>query len=401
VEVTRNEETQDDWERRAAADPRTHPQQLADLANRRWDLHAVIAANPGAFPELRRWIAAVNPSSLRPQPPYAPGAIPSAASGARGYEPSGYAPSAYSPAARGRRGGAGWWLAGCGCLLVLGGLVLGLVLLWAAFAAPSGHGAAGRGAAGAESAETREDGSSSEDPEAAEASAVAEQLEIFEGERAKYAELLAQLDGNPVAPLVVFSDEQMILLEERARDPELDEFGARSLAFQAAQYREDLEQTLAEAADRRESHDGSLTERLVVRETNGFVEVLRDAESACGEPEEGTITTGCVFGADPLTIHLLPESGLESDWEREMLVIHELAHVYQHADVDGFGEELVARGLFQGSDEKMADCYALTYYDRWELSNGGQSVGYDYVCDESERQAIREWAAKIDAPMPG
>lgn len=387
MEATQNEGTQGDWERRTAADPRTHPQQLADLANRRWDLHAVIAANPGAYPELRRWIAAVNPSSMRPQPPYAPGAVPSSGHGARGYAPAG----------RARRGGAGWWFAGCGCLVVLGGLVLGLVLLWFAFAAPSGEGAAGRGAAGAE---TREDGSGSEDPGAAEQSEVVEQLEIFEGERAEYNTLLSQLDGNPVAPLVVYSDEQMLRLADRARDPELDEFGARSLAFQARQYREELEQTLAEAADRRESQDGSLTERLVVRETDGFVEVLRDAETACGESEEGTITTGCVFGADPLTIHLLPESGLDSDWEREMLVIHELAHVYQHADVDGLGEELVAQGLFQGSEEKMADCYALTYYDRWELSNGGQTVGYDYVCDESERQAIREWAAKIDAPMP-
>jgi hypothetical protein len=90
-----------------------------------------------------------------------------------------------------------------------------------------------------------------------------------------------------------------------------------------------------------------------------------------------------------------------------MVTVHELAHVYQYADArrfeDGRGEadRLVEKGLFQGSDEKMADCYALTYYDQASLTHGNVTLGYGYVCNAAERQAIRSWAADVNAPMPG
>jgi hypothetical protein len=32
---------------------------------------------------------------------------------------------------------------------------------------------------------------------------------------------------------------------------------------------------------------------------------------------------------------------------------------------------------------------------------GGATLGYGYVCSDTERQAIRAWAKKIHAPMPG
>lgn len=396
---------QDDWERRAAGDPRTPPQQLSELANRRWDLHAVIAANPNAFPELRRWIAQVHPAALPPVPPRPPQPMPVPASGRQGPIPPQAARPVPAPpqipgyprpvvsGVRERRGSAGWWFAGCGCLLVLALGVLGVVLFWAALAGQVGAtNAAGEIAA--------QNGGAAAGGEAGDEPEVAEHLADFEAEQATYDALRTRLDGNPVAPLVAVYDEQMDVLEERAQDPEIDEFGARSLAYQAAQYREELEAAFAAADARKARQDGTLTERLVMRETDGFVDVVRDAETECGASEAGSITTGCVFGGDPLTIHLLPESGIDSDWEREMLVIHELAHVYQNADEEGLADDLVARGLFQKSREKMADCYALTYFDRWELAYGGQSIGYDYVCTESERQAIREWAAAIDAPMP-
>ena len=44
--------------------------------------------------------------------------------------------------------------------------------------------------------------------------------------------------------------------------------------------------------------------------------------------------------------------------------------------------------------------YALTYYDQTSLKHGNVTLGYGYVCNASERQAIREWAASVNAPMP-
>src|SRR5690606_22110243 len=53
-----------DPEARAAADPRVPPRVLAEVAARRWDLHPTIWVNPQAYPELRQWIATVNPGGV-------------------------------------------------------------------------------------------------------------------------------------------------------------------------------------------------------------------------------------------------------------------------------------------------------------------------------------------------
>ena len=152
---------------------------------------------------------------------------------------------------------------------------------------------------------------------------------------------------------------------------------------------------------------GSLSEELVDGAGDGFIDVRWDAASVCGASDrDGWRTTGCVLRGDSLTIHLLAESEYSSEWELRMMVVHELAHVYQRADAARFMdgsrdyERLLDQGLFQGSSEKMADCYALTYHDEWTLETEDYWIGYGYVCDESEREAIRAWAADLNAPMP-
>lgn len=359
----------DDLDGIAAGDPRTPPQQLADIAARRWDLHATIAAHPQLYPALRDWMEQVNPAAS--QPPYM--RMPTT--------------SALPPQRRSRRG---WWIGGCGCLAII---VIPIVIL-AVLGALGGMTSSDPG--------TDSDGS----PHASNDQIVQEQLAIYESERAKYYELAEQLEGNPVAPLVTQS-RSFHLLEKRAGAAQINRFQAEDLAEGAQQFRQALQQRIADAAKRRGNSSGSVTEDLVDSAGDGYIDIGWDASSACASSENSDReTAGCV-SESPLGIHILPESSLFGDWGRRIVVLHELAHLYQRADLDGRGdaesgeaEKLVDRGLFQGSSEKMADCYALTYLDEWSLSNDQGTLGYGYVCNASERQAIREWAASIHAPIP-
>lgn len=395
----------------AVLDPRVPPNVLADIAARRWDLHGMIVASPGAYPDLIRWIGEVNPlSAALPQSggpattaPALPAVsgypasaapvtgVPGAGSPGSGYPASTFpVTSAGAPPVPARRSRVGCWLTGCGCLAVVGVIALVGALL------------GGLGTALAPSAPSRPDPSG---PTDANTEIVTQQMEVYEAERTRYYELLAVLDGNPVAPLV----SQLPFMQRVEQDAAVanpSEIVARSVAERARDLRADLEAQVVAAEARRTNVSGTLTEQLVDEAGDGFIDVRWDAATECGDAEEGKVNTGCVFGGDPLTIHLQAESEVSGDWERRMVVAHELAHVYQHADAsrfdDGKGDtdRLIAQGLFQGSDEHMADCYALTYYGEWSLQNGRTTLGYGYVCNESERQAIREWAAGIHAPMP-
>lgn len=397
----------------AARHPGTSPAQLAEIAVRRWDLHPVIHAHPHAHPGLRQWIAQVNPrpgqSRVAPHgpqygPAYGPAYGPPGPSRVPAHGPA-YGP-AYGPVGSGslpsgpaypagwttpRRSGSAGWLAGCGCL-ALAVVVIGVLLLGAVGATLSSD---------EDRPSDRSPSTGNRDGRAADALRAG-----FDAERKKYHRLAAVLDGNPVAPLithpVAFSR-----LEEQAERPGLSDYAVRSLVQQARRMRRELQRAVAAAEKRRVNRSGSLTEELVDRATDGFIDTRWDAASACpGAKEKGRITTGCVKGR-ALVVHLLPESELDGEWEMRMLVAHELAHVYQRADrarfknYRGRADRLVGRGLFQGSREKMADCYALTYYGRWTLSQGSTTYGYGYVCGQAERTAIRSWAADLDAPMPG
>lgn len=342
---------------------------LSDIAGRRPDLRAVIAANPSAFPELRNWIMAVGAGAPAQQT----------------------APSAPVAAPRARRSGAGWWFAGCGCLAIIGLVFLGVVLAGGALLTSSDGGSTSRGSV---SSDTTDD------------QYIDEQMSIAVAERQKFHSLAAQLEGNPVAPLVTeFSKSQR--LDTRIAEGASNRFQAESLAKDATEMRESLEQRFADAEARRGNASGTVSEALVDEAGDGFIDIVWDAATACRVSEnEGRTTAGCT-SHDPLGVHILPESQLFGDWGVRITTLHELAHLYQNADLEqrmledrSAAMTLMEQGLFEGSGEKMSDCYALTYTGGWTLENEQGSSGYGYVCDESERQAIREWAALIGAPMP-
>ncbi|MBO9706193.1 MAG: hypothetical protein J7474_11895, partial [Arthrobacter sp.] len=210
----------------AAQDPGAPPGLLSEIAFRRWDLHPVLEANPGLRPELRQWIAQVNPPHLRRYP--APGAQPGAQSGAQpggypGQQPgiqqpvfpypgppqapvygtagltggtypqSGYTGGPYGPGTAGqavpRKSGPGWWFAGCGCLALVFVLVLvglGLGGLTAIFSTAERQGRPGVAEKPLSSRPSASPG-------------VDEQVRAFEAEKVTFDRLVATLSNNPVA----------------------------------------------------------------------------------------------------------------------------------------------------------------------------------------------------------
>lgn len=371
----------DDLDLLAAGDPATLPQQLADIAARRHDLHSVIAANPQAYPELRQWIAQANPALTQPQ------AAILRVSGAPTYAVAGYGNAPYAPRPRPRRNGRGWIFAGCGCLTLVAGVVIAAAVITGLGASLAGEEGSGNGGP---------TGSTADDPAAS-----------IRAEIAEYEKLAAQLDGNPVAPLIA-PPRWFEGFQERASAPSINEFQAKSLLEEIQQHRTALQQKITEAEGRRANASGTIAEELVDGAGNGFIDIRWDADSECstsGEP--GQTTAGCT-STDSVAVHILPaDRQLGGDTGTRLVVLHELAHLYQYADddsspVDGQSESLKLKeqGMFQGSGEAMSDCYALTYLNSYSLSVGDATFGYGYVCDDTERQAIREWAKHLHAPMP-
>ncbi|MFK4789195.1 hypothetical protein [Microbacterium sp. ZW T5_56] len=241
------------------------------------------------------------------------------------------------------------------------------------------------------------------DPEAA---ALAQQLAAFAAERDAYYALYPAVDGNPVAALVARPND-FHRLERQAADPALTSVDAASLVAQAAQQRKDLQQRVDAAAGRRNNDSGTIAEDLVDRAGNGFIDIRWDAADACALTiTDEWRTLGCVNGDDLLTVHLMPGDQFANEWMVQMVTVHELAHVYQGADAyrhenySGESDRLLAEGYFEGSREKMADCYSLAYFDQWSLWYDNTTVGYGYVCGDGERQAIRDWFATLTVPLP-
>ncbi|WP_343922626.1 hypothetical protein [Rhodoglobus aureus] len=132
---------------------------------------------------------------------------------------------------------------------------------------------------------------------------------------------------------------------------------------------------------------------------------LDDADTLCGQD-----VAGCVTSDDPYTAHYDAESDKRpymNKWLRTGLAHHEYAHVLQFTNPEATEK---AVGTFTASAtadapdyEIMADCFALTFLDGWEIEQTvwvsayeyWEITGYGYTCNASQKQIIRDWYAAI------
>ena len=141
---------------------------------------------------------------------------------------------------------------------------------------------------------------------------------------------------------------------------------------------------------------GSTYEAVIDRLGAGFAtSVIDDADTLCEQD-----VLACVVSDDPTTVHFdAADSSLPymNDWLKTGLAYHEFAHVLQFANPVATE---VAVKAFDGDDETMADCFALTYLDGWALDHRvfvnryqywDVSIGYGYTCNETQKQAVRDW----------
>jgi hypothetical protein len=145
---------------------------------------------------------------------------------------------------------------------------------------------------------------------------------------------------------------------------------------------------------------GTTYETVIDQLGGGFVaSVIDDADALCEDD-----VLACVSSDDPYTVHFdATDSELPymTDWLRTGLAYHEFAHVLQMTNPE---PTETARTFFDGNVETMADCFALTYLDGWTLdhriwANKYQywdvSIGYGHVCDDTQRQAVRDWYQQL------
>jgi hypothetical protein len=148
------------------------------------------------------------------------------------------------------------------------------------------------------------------------------------------------------------------------------------------------------------NHSGTTYEAVLDRLGDGFVTAsIDDADALCEQD-----VLGCVVGEDPYTVHFdAADASLPymTDWLRTGLAYHEFAHVLQMTNLEATEEAVTA---FGGDRETMADCFALTYLDGWELDHEvwvsdaeywEVSMGYGHTCSAAERRAVRDWYGNL------
>ena len=170
---------------------------------------------------------------------------------------------------------------------------------------------------------------------------------------------------------------------------------------EAQEMADDLDALLVEAESQTASNStGSAYETTIDLLGGGLVSsVIDDADTFCSRD-----VIACVSSVDPRVVHFdaadhaLPYM---TDWLRTGIAYHEFAHVLQFTHPE---ESAVALEFFSGDEETMADCFALTYLDGWTLDHTvwvssreywEVSLGYGYTCDETQRQAVRDWYGSL------
>jgi hypothetical protein len=164
---------------------------------------------------------------------------------------------------------------------------------------------------------------------------------------------------------------------------------------------DELAEILATAKEQAATNSsGTKYEAVIDSLGSGFVTaVVDDADTLCEDD-----VLGCVLSDDPYTVHFdAADSKLPymTNWLRTGLAYHEFAHVLQLTNPEATETALEA---FKGDEEKMADCYALTFLKGWTLDHTiwvsdveywEVSIGYGYTCNSSQRQVVRDWVEQV------
>jgi len=160
---------------------------------------------------------------------------------------------------------------------------------------------------------------------------------------------------------------------------------------------DELNEVLAAARDQAATNaSGTKYESVIDSLSSGFVTaVIDDADALCEDD-----VLACVMSNEPYVVHFdKKDSKLPymTNWLRTGLAYHEFAHVLQLTNPAATATALEA---FDGDDEEMADCYALTFLDGWTLDHTiwtsdveywEVSIGYGYTCNKAQKQAVRDW----------
>ncbi|MFB9640759.1 hypothetical protein [Agromyces lapidis] len=156
---------------------------------------------------------------------------------------------------------------------------------------------------------------------------------------------------------------------------------------------------------------GSGYEAVIDRLSGGFVSsVVDDAKAICADGDDGgdRELLACVFNDDPYVVHF--DAAADSvpymnDELRAGIAYHEFAHVLQITNPTATREALPA---FDGDGEVMADCFALTFLDGWQLDHRiwtsdyeywDVNIGYGTACTGAQQQVVRDWHAKLGVEL--
>lgn len=226
-----------------------------------------------------------------------------------------------------------------------------------------------------------------------------EQKEVFGAAMTALVETARKFDGVLVDSVVPFDRYQLYAVQGWIHRWKLDSLQADVERVEDAT--EELE-TLLTAANTEATTNttGTTYESVIDQLSAGFATThLDDADTLCESD-----VLACVMSDEPLKVHFdAADSALPymTDTLRTGIAYHEFAHVLQMTNPEPTETALLA---FGDDGETMADCFALTYLPGWKLDHRiwvssyeywDVSIGYGHTCDETQRQAIRDWYGQL------
>ncbi|MFE6964895.1 hypothetical protein ACFVAJ_07265 [Agromyces sp. NPDC057679] len=224
-------------------------------------------------------------------------------------------------------------------------------------------------------------------------------------------ESTARFDSTLTASVVPWDDYRRLAVQAWAHRWDADAVASDTRAVEQAAA--DLDARWNEAQKEAGSNaSGSGYEAVIDRLSGGFVSsVIDDAKTLCADGDDdgdhGDLLA-CVFHDDPYLVHFDAAANAVpymNDELRTGIAYHEFAHVLQITNPSATRDALEA---FDGDDEVMADCYALTFLDGWKLDHRiwtsdyeywDVNIGYGTACTGAQQQVIRDWHAKLGVEL--